>query len=547
MRPVRRAVIYGWDHRIRPPYHSLPVTLPPSTRLGLPALALLAIAIRWAERSRLVYSWDSVHYVLAQDRYNLLTHQPHPPGSYFYVLLARALRLLSGDPHTALLLISSISGAVLVVALFHLGRELAHDEHAGWLAAVTGATAPLFWFYGSVALNYGPAGALSALVALGCVRACHQSREPEYVARGVLLAGVSLGLLGGFRPTDVVFLAPAYGWALWCAHRTGLPARSLLGGPAALALLTAGWLIPSVVNTEGLAGYVASIRGQEHLLARSSALLGGDPALRDAIYTHKRSLESLLGALWLPALASPLVLLLRRPTGDASYSAVIRVGLLGVLIFLPAAAFYLYGHFNSPGYALTYGGFMVAMAAAATVGMLGRLIADPRRALAATVALALLIAGGNTALFLHGWPRVKKIGQRSLSAAEIRDHDRYYQDLSAFLQASHRPGEVRLLTSWNATDGLRVVQALLPEYAPDVAQAVAEVPHLPPGFAALPWLRLMTPEQLRREGRTVYLVSRTDEDPTYHSSLFGGRWEEVTIGLEHHVFRLVPAIDRPAR
>jgi len=546
MRVVRKAVKYDLPGSLLA-FSLLTVNLPTSTRLVLSALALLAVAIRWAERSRLVYSWDSVHYVLAQDRYNLLTHQPHPPGSYFYVLLARVLRLLSGDPHTALLLISSVSGAAMVVALFHLGRELAHDEHAGWLAAVTGATAPLFWFYGTVALNYGPAGALSALVALGCVRACDQSREPEHVARGVLLAGVSLGLLGGFRPTDLVFLAPAYGWTLWCAHRTGLSARTLLGGPAILVLLTAGWLIPSLVNTGGLAGYVASIRGQEHLLARSSALLGGDPALRDAIYTHKRSLESLLGALWLPALASPLAMLLRKPAGAASYSAVIRIGLLGVLILLPPAAFYLFGHFNSPGYAMTYGGFVVGVGAAATAGMIRGATASPKGALAVTVATALLVAGGNTALFLHGWPRVKRIGQRSLSAAEIRDHDRYYQDLRAFLQATHRPGEARLLASWNATDGLRVVQALLPEYAPDVAQAVAEVPHLPPGFAALPWLRLLTPEQLRREGRTVYLVSRTDEDPAYHSSLFGGRWEEVPIGSRHHVFRLVPGMDRPAR
>ena len=29
-------------------------------------------------RSTILYNWDSVHYVLAQDRYDLLAHQPWP-------------------------------------------------------------------------------------------------------------------------------------------------------------------------------------------------------------------------------------------------------------------------------------------------------------------------------------------------------------------------------------------------------------------------------------------------------------------------------------
>src|SRR3712207_8845788 len=55
-------------------------------------------------------------------------------------------------------------------------------------AASLAASAPLFWFYGSVGLNYGPAGTLSALVALGCLRLC---RRQSPGAAG-LLAGAAL-------------------------------------------------------------------------------------------------------------------------------------------------------------------------------------------------------------------------------------------------------------------------------------------------------------------------------------------------------------------
>ncbi|MGV3722870.1 MAG: hypothetical protein ACO1SX_18380, partial [Actinomycetota bacterium] len=416
----------------------------------------------------------------------------------------------------------------------------------GWLAAAMGVSAPLFWFYGSVALNYGPAGTLCALAALGCVAACRgangkgkaDSGVGRRVAYGVLLASVSLGVLGGFRPTDVVFLAPAYAWSLICARRAGGPIRALALGLAVMGLLTVGWLLPNLLSTGGWSGYVASLRGQEHLLARSSVLLAGAPAFNDAMYTHKRSLESLLGLAWLLVLASPLALLLSRRQGASLTFPAARLWVLGLLITLPAAAFYLFGHFNSPGYALTYGGFLAAIAGGLAIVVVRRLVRGERPARRLTAAIAAILIVGNGLLFQAGWPRVRMIGQRSLSAVEIRDHDSYYQELAGFLRRSHPPGTVRLLSSWNSTDGLRVVQTLLPDYAADVAQAVAEVPELPTTFASLGWLRLMTPAQIRGEGRTVYLIMRTDEDPAYHESLFKKQWMEVAIGGGHRLYRL---------
>jgi hypothetical protein len=517
------------------------VKLPPSSGRLLLLLALLSAAVRWLSRVHRIYGWDSVHYVLAQDRYDILAHQPHPPGSYYYVLLARAARLLTGDPHTSLLLVSSLLGGLLVWVLYHLARDLRESEAAGWIAAVLGATSPLLWFYGSVGLNYGPSGTLSALVALGCVRAC----RPRSAARGLLVTGVALGVLGGFRPTDVAFLAPACLWALACAWRSGVRGWSLLAGPAAAALLTAGWLTPNLINTGGFAGYLNALRGQEHLLSRSSVLLAGWPALLDAAITHQRSLESLLGAGWLLVLvgAARVVWCSRIPGFSSSRTREILdpnrnpdlrpfqpLPVLGALIVAPAFLFYLLGHFNSPGYALSYGGFVLAVGA----GICATAVRGKR---VLPVALACL-AMGNTALFCLGWPGARRLGQRSLSAVELRDHDRYYETLEGYLRRHYPPGQVRILSSWTSTDGLRIAQALLPEYAADVAQAVDHVPELPALFSSLHWLRLLTPATIRAEGRPVLAIYRTREDPGYHESLFPHQWEKVPIGSGYLIYRL---------
>lgn len=510
----------------------------PHTGRLLLLLSLLAAALRWVTRVHRIYGWDSVHYLLAQDRYDLLAHQPHPPGSYYYVLLARTARMVTGDPHTSLLLVSSLLGGAAVWVLYRLAQDLWESEEAGWIAAVLGATSPLLWFYGSVGLNYGPSGTLSALVALGCMQAC----RPRPASKGLWLGGAALGLLGGFRPTDVVFLMPAYLWALGCAWRGGVRGRHLLAGPVLMGVLTLGWLVPNLVNTGGVEGYLKVIESQEHLLARSSVLLAGWPALEDALRTHRRSLESLIGAAWLPLLLGLFAWTLRafphRAGAEGKRSAP-AVGTsqiaLGGLIVAPAFLFYLLGHFNSPGYALSYGGYLLAVAAGLLVKLPGRTLnLNPRRLVAGLAMLAL----GNALIFLLGWPGASRLGQRSLSAAELRDHDRYYGTLEAYLQQNYPPAGVRLLSSWNSTDGLRIVEALLPERADEVAQAVGYIPELPPLFSHLRWLRLMTPAQIRAEGRPVLAIYRTREDPGYHESLFPGQWEKVPIGSGYLIYRL---------
>ncbi|MCC2671792.1 MAG: hypothetical protein K0Q72_4263, partial [Armatimonadetes bacterium] len=336
--------------------------------------------------------------------------------------------------------------------------------------------------------------------AIGCVVAL--KRSPP----AVLLAGACLGLLGGFRPTDVVFLTPAFLWTLGCVWRRERNPRLVLGAAGLAVGLTLGWLAPTLANTGGLDGYLQSLRDQGHLLSRTSTFLGGWPAFLDARFTAARSLWSLLGAAWLPAalgLAAWGYSAARgRERGSGASPAI-----LGLLIVAPAFLFYLLVHFNSPGYTLTYAGYLAAVGAALGSRLLPPFRredtkASPGRESAIALAFVIgLIVIGNGTLFLRGWPGAMKFGQRSLSAAELRDHDRYYGEVDAFLRRNHPSEPVHLLCSWTATDGLRVVQTLLPERASDISQAVAHHPELPAAFGSLSWLRLVTPAEVRAGDR----------------------------------------------
>ena len=70
-------------------------------------VAICAIALsRILFRSRLLYDIDSVNFALAISRFDPAAHQPHPPGYFLYVCLARLVNRFAGDPNTALVAIS---------------------------------------------------------------------------------------------------------------------------------------------------------------------------------------------------------------------------------------------------------------------------------------------------------------------------------------------------------------------------------------------------------------------------------------------------------
>jgi hypothetical protein len=276
---------------------------------------------------------------------------------------------------------------------------------------------------------------------------------------------------------------------------------------------------------------VEALRALDHVFARSSVFRSGWPALSSALGTHWRTLEGSVGVTVLVALAAWVMGQARRLRAGCDTAGRLpgfRSGwwVPAVLFVGPAALFYLLGHFNAPGYALTYAGLLAAGAAAGAA----RLAGDSAKGFAAMLAGIVLLNG---ALFLKG---PAGIGQRALSYPEIADHDRYYREVRGFLGGSgDRP---LLLASANFTDGLRVVQALVPADDAIICQASGHRGPLPEALRRLSWLDLRSPGEVRAASRPVYAVRRTREDLLYHRALFPEGFDEVPIGPGHVLLRL---------
>ncbi|MHB1055786.1 MAG: glycosyl transferase, partial [Thermoleophilia bacterium] len=86
-------------------------------------------------RSRTLFSWDSVSFALAMDRFDMCQQRPHPPGYILYIGAGRLFELFTGDPNNALVALSIFSAALAVAGIYLVGRSI-FSHTVGVVAAV---------------------------------------------------------------------------------------------------------------------------------------------------------------------------------------------------------------------------------------------------------------------------------------------------------------------------------------------------------------------------------------------------------------------------
>lgn len=209
-------------------------------------LFLLTVISRLPFTSKYLYHMDSGHFALALQDYDLVLHQPHPPGYFLYVMLGKLLYPFTSDANTTFVLISIFISGLTVATIYLLGKEI-FDARVGTIAAFLALTSPNFWFHGEVALTYCIEAFFSALIGLLCWR-IYQGKS-KYLWLSISI----LALAGGFRQNSVFFLFPLW---LFSVRKESL--KRIFTGVALGVLVVLAWLIPMVKMTGGTEKYLAA-------------------------------------------------------------------------------------------------------------------------------------------------------------------------------------------------------------------------------------------------------------------------------------------------
>ena len=444
------------------------------------ALAVAVIATRFPVRSRRVFNWDAVNFVLAVGHYDVRLHHPHPPGYPVFVAMGRLLMFVIPDTNGALVAVAMLLSAGAVAALFWLGKTL-YDRPTGLIAALYLLFSVTFWTNGAVALAYASLALFGTLVALFAWQLRGQHRNPTHIApmnaalsiRYSLLLSLAYALGGGFRPDLLLFLAPLWIWGHW---RAGW--RWTITGALVAVAVIVGWAVPMIALSGGVGAYLKVLRAYTttDVLQRYSVAENGPRALLVNIRDTATYTGYALYALALPVICALLWLLLqvvRRQNTDADA----RVSSLGSALFFalwiaPMFLFYTWVHIGDPGYVFTFVPALLLLAARFTTSILAsmhhvthnatsgsnaipnghaRLRWSPFVALVAVVLVALPIAA-NTVIFLKR--------PLALTAPGIRQQDRTIDGKLAYVRAHGDPATTMLVSY----ESYRHWLLYLPEY-----------------------------------------------------------------------------------
>lgn len=302
--------------------------------------AVLTAVLLVAFRPPFLEHWDEVQFELGMRRFDLALHEPHPPGSVLFVLVGRVLGGLPGVTHPGRLL--SLLAALAWVAMIGLHRPV--EESARSRAAVT-LSLPVLFVLSPTLLVHATTGRSYLVESVAWVGVLLLARHVG--PSTPLLLGALVGIIGGFRPTLLIWGSVVMAVYL-LVHRRSLDRRRVLGAIGACAVPVVLWGGALAVLSGGIARYLAASRPllQGNVLQKSILHFGLRPILGERLPAMLHGAFDGLG----PVVVVTVMLLLRRvrrPSRFADLDALLWGSLLPF-------GFYLAVIYDADGYSLSY-------------------------------------------------------------------------------------------------------------------------------------------------------------------------------------------------
>ena len=272
---------------------------------------------------------DSVNFDLGVHDYDLVHHQPHPPGFPVYIFLARLAHPWFDSHAAGLAFLSALFGALVVVPLYFLMRRLTSRQEAGLVCVLT-LFNPIVWF-NSVRPMSDLTGFFLVTTAQWLLVSALDD-EPPLVRRrafwllGVALAGVSIGA----RLQAVWLVGPVLLYGLWRRRSIQTAAETLVCFGAAVAL----WAVPLLMLSGGPAAFLDSFTSMISFSVPVEPLVTAFTIRRAAL----AAVDVVLSP-WRIGLGAVVTLLAVAGTIMLARSDRRLLGLLS-LLFLPYAAYH---------------------------------------------------------------------------------------------------------------------------------------------------------------------------------------------------------------
>jgi len=176
-------------------------------RIAVAIAAVIVALTRLVCLAKGPWDWDEILFCMAVDHYDVVSHQPHPPGFPFYIFLAKIVRFVADSDFHALQTVNVIAAMLVFPVMFALARAFRLRFHTSFVAALLFAFLPNVWFYGGTAFSDVPAMVLFLAAIAAYLFAARSANARTYAFASLLLAcGVMI------RPQNAI--VAMFPWAI---------------------------------------------------------------------------------------------------------------------------------------------------------------------------------------------------------------------------------------------------------------------------------------------------------------------------------------------
>lgn len=287
------------------------------------ALSIAIALTRLLAIAHSLFDWDEALFSLGVREYDVVRHQPHPPGYPLFIALAKIVALSGVDEFRCIQLVVILGALFIFPALYWLAREIGFDFTTAVAGAAVYAFLPNVWVYGGTGFSDVPA---TVLVFAACALLLRGRRD----ARAYIAGAVVLGIAAGFRPANLLVGAVPALLATgmqWRAKRYRAIAAAMLLG----FVIAAGSYLGAALASLSIGDYVDVVRAQsEYVRDVDSWRSPTRPPLLEVareFILRPFGQEDVLNALAIGALLSAIAALVRRRVSP----------LLTLAIFTPLA------------------------------------------------------------------------------------------------------------------------------------------------------------------------------------------------------------------
>jgi len=203
-------------------------------------------------KAHYLYEWDSIQYALAIKDFDIMWHQPHPPGYILFVFILKLFAVIFKDINTVFLVVNILFSLGTVTIFYLLSSQLCKNIHLQFWSCLIFIVCPVFWFYGEIATIY----IIEAFVSVTIAYFAFLSLENKNTKTLYFLSFL-FGLLGGIRQTTLILFAPLWLYVLFLNRDIKRLLSNLFYFVTGLAL----WTVPTIISVNGLNNYIQISKG----------------------------------------------------------------------------------------------------------------------------------------------------------------------------------------------------------------------------------------------------------------------------------------------